>query len=291
MTGAPPDGGAPDAPTPEAASRAERLRTLAQLEEWLERPMLVLGFVWLGLLVLEFTRGLSPARELLGTVIWVVFVAEFALRLALAPDRGAYVRRNWLGAVSLVLPALRVFRVVRVVRVVRAARATRVLAGATRGARLVRVVASVNRGMRALGRSFARRGFGYLVALTLLVTVAGAAGMYAFERDLPGGAGLASYGEALWWTAMLMTTLGSEYWPRSAEGRVLCVLLALYAFAVFGYVTATLATYFVGRDAADPEAEVAGSADVAALRTETAALRAELAAVRALLEARRPPAG
>jgi trehalose 6-phosphate synthase/phosphatase len=78
------------------------------------------------------------------------------------------------------------------VRVVRAARAGRVLAGATRGARLVRVVASVNRGMKALGRSFARRGLGYLVALTLLVTVGGAAGMYAFERDAVGGAGLAS---------------------------------------------------------------------------------------------------
>jgi voltage-gated potassium channel len=28
------------------------------------------------------------------------------------------------------------------------------------------------------------------------------------------------------------------------------VLLALYAFAVFGYVTALLASYFIGRDAA-----------------------------------------
>ena len=39
------------------------------------------------------------------------------------------------------------------------------------------VVGSLNRGMRALGRSFARRGVGYVLALTLLVTVAGAAGI------------------------------------------------------------------------------------------------------------------
>ena len=101
--------------------------------------------------------------------------------------------------------------------------------------------------------------------------------MYAFEAPGADGRGIGSYGEALWWTAMLMTTMGSEYWPRSAEGRALCLLLALYAFAVFGYVTATLATYFVGRDAADPDAEVAGAADVAALRAELAALRRELA--------------
>ena len=32
---------------------------------------------------------------------------------------------------------------------------------------------------------------------------------------------------------MLLTSLGSKYWPRTAEGRVLCFILALYGFAVF----------------------------------------------------------
>jgi len=176
-----------------------------------------------------------------------------------------------------VLPALRVLRVLRVVRL---ARVTRVMAGASRSARVVRVVGSLNRAMRALGHAFARRGFGYVVALTALVTLAGAAGMFAFERGAAGERGIDSYAEALWWTAMLMTTMGSEYWPRTIEGRALCVLLALYAFAVFGYVTATLATYFVGRDAADPDAEVAGAADVAAVHAALAALQQEVAALR-----------
>jgi len=39
---------------------------------------------------------------------------------------------------------------------------------------------------------------------------------------------------------MIITTLGSAYWPETAEGRMLCVLLALYSFTVFGYVTAAL---------------------------------------------------
>jgi len=38
-----------------------------------------------------------------------------------------------------------------------------------------------------------------------------------------------SCGEALWWTAMIMTTMGSQYWPQTIEGRMLCVFLALYA--------------------------------------------------------------
>jgi voltage-gated potassium channel len=47
---------------------------------------------------------------------------------------------------------------------------------------------------------------------------------------------------------MLLTTMGSDYWPRSPEGRLLRFVLALYAFAVFGYVTAAIAAYFIGID-------------------------------------------
>jgi voltage-gated potassium channel len=71
---------------------------------------------------------------------------------------------------------------------------------------------------------------------------------------------------------MIMTTLGSNYWPLTAEGRLLTLLLSLYAFAVFGYVTATLATFFIGRDAAEPE----DGASLVTLSNEIAALREEI---------------
>ena len=108
-----------------------------------------------------------------------------------------------------------------------------------------------------------------------------AALFYAFPslHKTADGRGLKDYGTALWWTAMLMTTMGSEYWPQTPEGRVLCLILALYAFAVFGYVTATLATFFIGRDADNEEAEVAGAKSITALHEEIAALRADIQAL------------
>lgn len=258
---------------PDESEKMDRLVALAGLESWLERPMQALGLLWLGLLVLELTRGISPLLTAFSTAIWVVFILDFALRLALAPDRMRYLRGNWLTALSLLVPALRVFRIARAVRVLR-------LGPATRGIRMVRVVGSLNRGMRALGRTMERRGIGYVIALTTLVILGGAAGMYAFESELPDGQGLRDYPSALWWTAMIMTTLGSEYWPRTTEGRVLCVMLALYAFAVFGYVTASLASFFIGRDAERDDAEIAGRQSIAALRTDIAALHDEIRALR-----------
>ncbi len=251
--------------TVRAALAGERRAVLQQLEDWLEVPMLILGFVWLALLVVEFIWGLSPLLETAGTVIWIIFIVDFAIKFILAPDKTNYLKANWLTAIALIVPALRVFRIFRVARLFRAAR----------GFRLLRVVSSLNRGMRALGNTMSRRGVGYVVALTLIVTFAGAAGMYAFENEVAESP-IKTYGEALWWTAMTMTTMGSDYFPQSGEGRALCFLLAMYAFAVFGYVTATLATFFVGRDAANKDAEVAGAEDVKQLRDEITLLREDV---------------
>lgn len=251
--------------------KKERESLVEQLEDWLETPMLILGFVWLALLVYELVWSLSPTLELAGTVIWIIFILDFALKFTLAPDKTDYLKANWLTALSLIVPALRVFRIFRVFRVLRAARAVR-------GVRLFRVLTSLNRGMKSLGASFGRRGFGYVVALSVIVVFAGAGGMLAFENETPDG--IKTYGDALWWTAMMITTIGSEYFPQTAEGRILCFILALYGFAVFGYVTATLATYFVGRDAENKDSEIAGAAEINALRLEIVKLREEIKAVR-----------
>jgi voltage-gated potassium channel len=220
----------------------ERWRLLRQIDQMLEMPMVVLGFAWLALLVWELTAGLAPFWEAVNTVIWSAFVLDFLVKLLLAPAKTAYLRRNWLVAISLAVPALRVFRIARAIRLLRMARAVRAL-------RFARVLSGLNRGLRSLRATMRRRGLGYVLGLTGLVALGGAAGMYAFEHDEGQHAGFDTYASALWWTFMLLTSIGSEYWPKTGSGRALCLLLAMYGFAVFGYITAALASYFVGRDA------------------------------------------
>jgi voltage-gated potassium channel len=226
---------------PDSALRRERWKLTARLVRALDRPMLLLSAVWSVLLVIEFTRGLSPWLQTTSDVIWGTFIAQFVVEFATAPSKRLYLRKRWITAVSLALPAFRLLRLVRVARVAR-------VAGAVRGIRLARLLSTINRGMRMLSLGFRRRGLGYLIVLTSLVAITGAAGMYRFELDAPGGPGFPDYGAALWWTAMLLTTMGSDYWPQTPQGRLLCLLMAIYAFAVFGYVTAAIAAYFVDRD-------------------------------------------
>ena len=261
----------------------ERWELLRQLNGLLEKPMTALSFAWLGLLIIDFTTGLSRTLQILSYTIWALFGLQFLIGIVVAPSRTTYLRHNWLTAIALILPAFRILRVFRAFRLLRAARAARSVS-------VLRVITSLNRGMRAIGTTIGRRGVGYVAALTALVTLAGAAGMAQLESPASlresgyaevadAGAGLANYGEALWWTAMVMVTMGSEYWPKTVEGRVLGWLLALYAFAVFGYITATIASFFIGQDV---EAG-ANAADTAALREDIAALRTQVMALTELL--------
>lgn len=225
--------------------------------------MVLLGLIWLVLVIIELVRGLTDWMRVASDAIWFIFVAEFAIRFSVAPQKAAFLRRNWLTLISLGLPALRILRFARALRLLRV----------TRSLRLVRLLTSLNRGFRSLGQAMQRRGAGYIGALTVLMTLAGAAGMLAFEGGSPGGA-FTGYGEALWWTAMIVTTLGSDYWPQTTEGRLLTLLLSIYAVGVFGYLAASLASYFVGQEskeksgAVDPETLTQLRAEIARLREE-----------------------
>ena len=53
--------------------------------------------------------------------------------------------------------------------------------------------------------------------------------------------------EALRWTAMVITTLGSHDWQQTTEGRLLTLLLSVYAVGVFGYLAGSLASAFIHR--------------------------------------------
>ncbi|HEY3392799.1 MAG TPA: ion channel [Lacipirellulaceae bacterium] len=193
---------------------------------------------------------------------------EFLLKFVIAPRKLSFLRKRWLTVLALALPALRVFRASRVIYMLRFGRAVR-------GITMARLLTAFNRGLQSLRRTIGRFGFGYVLALTLLVTILGAAGMYAFERQARGG--LSSFGDALWFSGMMMTTSGSDYWPKTLEGRILCFMMALYAFAIFGYVAATLATLLVGQEAKSRRVAPVDTAALQKLRAEIARLSEQLA--------------
>lgn len=238
----------------------ERWSLLKSIERLLEGPITFLGFVWLILIIVELINGLTPLFENISIGIWLIFILDFLIKFIIAPRKLDFIKRNVLTIISLIIPAFRLLRLFRIFRVIR-------------GVRLIKVVGSLNRSMRSLAATMKRRGFAYVVLLSVVVIFGGAAGMFAIEK---GNQGFESYGMSLWWTSMRIVTAGSDYWPQTGEGRGLAFILALYGYAVFGYVTATLATFFIGRDAEEKDAPVAGSNEINELKKMIASLERKI---------------
>jgi voltage-gated potassium channel len=221
-----------------AQTRAERYRLVAEIEEVLDGPTTYLALLFAALLVAEIAltaQGMAvPA--ILGWIqlgIWAVFLVHFLLGITISPDRGRYLRRNWLTALSLVVPFLRAFRVLRAIRVLRATNSLRVLAGFNRTARSLR-------GALAWSRA------GYAGALSLTAAFLGAAILLMFEADAPSSR-ITDYAEALWWTSATLTTVGANSEPVTLGGRIVALVIMLGGLVLLGYVAGVLAALLFGK--------------------------------------------
>ncbi len=208
----------------------DRRELLEEFETWTEWPMAALALAWILLLVLEFTGSTSSYLEPATNLIWGIFIVEFSIRLILSTDRLRFVRQNWLMVIALIVPAFRLFRFAAVLRG----------ASVLRGLRLTRIVTGLNRGMRSWRGALGARRLPFVVLFTAVVGLVGAAGIYTFEHET--NPGFADFGDALWWSGMILITLGSGDWPETDAGRILAFMMGLYSFSVFGYVTAALAS-------------------------------------------------
>ena len=209
----------------------ERERGVELLAARLDRPMSVLGLVFL-LVVLGQNVATSPgvhrAFTVVGWVLWVVFVAEFLLRLWLAPSRLRFLRRNWWQVAFLLLPMLRFLRGLALLRLVRAGRVLRVV-------RAGGVVSSAVRSSRSAGRILGSR-IGWVAAVSAIVVLASSQLLFTLGY-------YDEYGDALY-AAALATIAGQSLGLEAGLARVLDVLLLSYSVAVFAALAGTLGAYF-----------------------------------------------
>lgn len=92
-----------------------------------------------------------------------------------------------------------------------------------------------------------RRRLGRLVLITFLVMVIGGAVAFMLEVGAP-HAHIRNFGDAVWWSVTTVTTVGSSLDVVTPGGRILGFVLMIYGVGVFSYVTASIASAFVGVD-------------------------------------------
>jgi voltage-gated potassium channel len=247
-------------------SDAPKYPKLSVLAKKLELPMLFLSFVWLCILITELAYGTNTALSDIGTAIWILFIFYFTMRLWIVANRISFLKKNWLFILAILISMLRFFPLLQPFPLVRALTATF-------GMQVIWIFASADQGLRSLRRALGRRGAGYALALTLVVFFAGAAGILHFEGISGDLLSIHSYPKALWWTAMQMTNIGSNYSMQTTGGRITCLGISIYAAGMFGYLTALFATFLIDRDAKDPKPEVERQKSMQEIKDEIIRLR------------------
>ena len=209
----------------------ERERGIELLAARLDRPMSVLGVLFLLVVLGQNVAsgpGVQRAFTIAGWVLWVVFVAEFLLRLWLAPSRVRFLRRNWWQVAFLVLPMLRFLRGLALLRLVRAGRVLRVV-------RAGGVVSSAVRSSRSAGRILGSR-IGWVAAVSAIVILASSQLLYTLGY-------YGEYSDALY-SAALATISGNSLGLEAGLARVIEIALLTYSVAVFAALAGTLGAYF-----------------------------------------------
>ena len=235
----------------------------ARWERRTDLPLLVLAVLFLVSVLLPYVVALTPAqRDALQVVdvgVWTVFAVDYVVRLALSARRWEFVRSHPLDLVILLLPLLRPLRALSLLRVLRVAA---VFAVASRRARTLRL---------AVGT--------YVTGATVLVVCLAAVAELEAERGAE-NANIRTLPDALWWAIATVTTVGyGDRYPVTALGRVIAVGLMLVGIALIGLVTATIATWFVGRLRDVQEAEQRTEATLHDVLDELREVRARLDAL------------
>ena len=85
----------------------------------------------------------------------------------------------------------------------------------------------------------------YVAGGSTLLAFCGALAVLDAERENP-DANITDFGQAIWWAATTMTTVGyGDHYPTTAEGRLGATVLMVGGIALLGTVTATLASWLV----------------------------------------------
>ena len=221
-----------------------RSELLLRIERITELPLLILSFVMIPLLIGPLIWDLSPREEttflILDYFIWALFAIDLIIKLAIAPQKGAYLKGHWLEVLVVVVPFFRPLRILRIFIF-----GSRAWVGFRR---LVNVDFLLVYGIGLV-----------IIAATIVASVEGGI-----------GATIHSFTDALWWSFVTITTVGyGDMVPVTWVGRAVAIVLMLGGIAFFSGVTANLASFLIrGRDT--------GKTEINKLVKEVEGLRQEL---------------
>jgi voltage-gated potassium channel len=201
----------------------EDARTVS-VQHFFEKPLLVAAVLSIPATILQTTRVSEPWGTLgtaLNWVIWIAFLAELVVMLAIVPNRGRYLTAHPLDLAIVVLTPPLLTSAVQSVRLLRLLRVFRLL-------RLAPLAHA----------AFSLEGLKAAASLALLTAIAGGGG-FAAEEGI-------SFGNGLYWAITTMTTVGyGDITPKTTESKVIAVVVMLVGIGTATLIIGAVAQRFL----------------------------------------------
>ncbi|MGW2594646.1 potassium channel family protein [Streptomyces sp. NPDC001515] len=198
---------------------------LTQWEQRTEVPLLAASLLFLlGYAVRVLApRDAQPWHDISLALVgaaWLLFAADYAVRVRLSGLGHRFVRVHWLDTLVLLLPLLRPLRLVKVYTAVQKRHDTPRL------------------GLYA-------RVMSYAGLAALLLGFSAALAVYNREHDAP-GASIRTFGDAVWWACATLTTVGyGDAVPVTPAGRTVAAFLMACGLALLGAVTGSFSSWLI----------------------------------------------
>lgn len=203
--------------------------------------------------------GASPRLDFWLTVfdvlVWVIFAADFGIRCWLSTHRWRFVRAHPVELLIVLLPPFRPLRLMRAAMV---------------------LLDTLNR--HTLTRS---RLSVFVGATSVLMLYLCSLAMFDAEYGVE-GAKVLNFGDALWWSAVSVTTVGyGDYYPVTVEGRLVALVLMTFGIGLISFGIGTATSWVVDQLKTVEESAERTDREISVLVTEIRSLRAEVAELRA----------
>lgn len=179
------------------------------------------------LVLIDLSQGLNGTQRLIDQIILCIFLADYLVRLFIAPKKLKFIRSNICDLIAI-LPFHTVFRLFKVASITKFAMF----------AKLPRAFAFMYRPLKKLQRSFYTNGFRYMVFVATVMIILGGI-LIHFAEGM-------SYGDGIWWAFVTTTTVGyGDISPSTLYGRIVAMTLMLVGIGLLGTITSTLTSYFL----------------------------------------------
>ncbi|MFC8092970.1 potassium channel family protein [Streptomyces sp. NPDC057301] len=198
----------------------------ARWEQRTEIPLFLASLLFMGayaarVLDVSMPSGWQRLCEFTMLALWLLFAADYLGRRRLSGQRfWHFARTHFLHTVVVILPLLRPLRIVPLYDAIQHRQ------GEPRLSLHARVIA-------------------YASLSTLLLGFTGALAVYQQERGAP-GATMLSFGDAVWWAAATLSTVGyGDITPVTRGGRAIATVMMAGGLALLGAVTGSFSSWLL----------------------------------------------